>query len=120
MSTISDAMTLALSTLATAKGESLQYATTLGGTLVALTGFVLHQDRIAEPAFTEQDKGYSQSMTATLKGPATPAMVVGYEIKDTITGLRWAVESVKVDVQQVCRLMRRDITKHTPNRNGAA
>jgi hypothetical protein len=120
MSTISDAMTTALDALATAKGESLQYATTLGGSYTAMSGFVLHQDLVSEPVYNEHDRADSQSFSATLKGPVTPALAVGYEVKDTVTGLRWAVESVMVDVQQICRLMRRVERTRGPNRGGAA
>ncbi len=120
MSIIGDSLTLALSTLATAKGESLQYATTIGGAYTTLTGFVLHQERVGEPIYNEHDRADAQAFNAILKGPATPLMVVGYEVKDVITGLRWAVESVKLDVQQVCRLSRRVDITHTPNRGGAA
>jgi hypothetical protein len=120
MSTISTALATALSALATAKGESLTYATTIGGSHSVLTGFVLHQDRIAEPSYDEHDRADSQKMTAILKGPASPAMAIGYEIIDTVTTWHWAVESVKSDVQQVCRLMRRVPITHGPNRGGAA
>ena len=120
MSVISDNNTRAHSILATAKGESLQYATTLTGSLAALTGFVLHQDRVGEPVYNQNDLAEAQNFSATLKGPVTPALAKGHKVKDLITGLEWAVESSKIDTQQVCRLMRRVDLVHGPDRGGAA
>lgn len=120
MSTIGDNCTRAHAILATAKGESLQYATALTGSLATLTGFVLHQDRIGEPVYNDRDIAEAQQFTATLKGPVTPVLAIGYKVKDLVTGFEWAVESSKIDTQQVCRLMRRIDIVHGPNRGGAA
>lgn len=119
MSTISDALSKGLSFLATAKGETVGYRTGTSGAFTSLTGFVLIQQRVAEPTFSDSDEQEQQTFTATLKGPLTPALAVGNQIHDDITGYHWAVRSIKNDVQQVCALERTEATNFTPNRGGA-
>ena len=119
MSIISDALTKGLAALATAKGETVGYRVATSGAFTALNGFVLIQQRVPEPTFSDSDEQEQQTFSATLKGPASPAMVVGYQIQDTITGYVWAVRSIKNDVQQVCTLARVEALNLTPNRGGA-
>lgn len=105
MSTIvSDALAQALSAVSSYKGETLQYRTTHAGTLTALpTGFVLHRDRVPAPIFVGDRQAEAQTAEGYLKGPLSPAMVVGYEIVDG-NGNGWAIYSVAVDNQQICRV----------------
>lgn len=118
MSAMSTLITSGLAALATAKSESLSYATAHGQSFTAMTGFVLIQARpplpVDDPAFAT----YMQSRDAVLKGPLTPALHVNYEVKDIITNLIWSVVSEpKVDVQQVAILRLVADTTHSPNRN---
>jgi hypothetical protein len=119
MSAVSDALARGLSALATAKGEALAYQAGVSGGFTALTGFVLIQQRVPDPSFSESDEQEQQVFNAVLKGPATPALAVGYQIQDTVTSYVWAVRSIKNDVQQVCMLERTKATNFTPNRGGA-
>lgn len=116
MSLMSTALSTGLTVLATAKGESLQYATAPGQAFAAMTGFVLVQERPEDADHDSDTEVEAQTMRASLKGPVTPALPRGYQIKDLITGFTWAVESNVIDVQQVCRLSRRVQLTITPNR----
>lgn len=120
MSLMSDAITAGLATLATAKGQSLQYATAHGQAFAALAGFVLIQDRIVPPAYGDDERAGIVPQTGIIKGPLTPALSINYEIKDVITGAVWAVEGVKTDVQQVATVRRTDLTERGPDRGGFA
>ena len=105
MSDLSDAMTSALSAISTLKGESLAYRTTHSGGTSALTGFVLHRDRVPQPSFIADRQAEAEVKEATLKGPLTPAMAIGYEVVDG-NSEAWVVESVMKDSQQICRMKR--------------
>jgi hypothetical protein len=109
-----------LAQLATAKGESIGYhATSPTGPFGALTGFVLNIDRL--PPLT-QDPDHEQEIVLTtghLKGPVTPLMVRGYYVKDNVSGTVFAVQSVKLDVQQSCLLESVQVATFTPDRKGA-
>lgn len=119
MSSISNALAAGLATLATEKGESVGYRTGTSGAFTALTGFVLHQQRVQEPAYSDQDEQEQQVFSAVLKGPTTPALAINYQVQDTVTGYVWSIRSVKTDVQQVCILERTVATNFTPDRGGA-
>lgn len=119
MSSMSDILANGLAALATAKGESVGYRTGTSGSFTALTGFVLIQQRVPEPSFSDRDEQEQQIFNAVLKGPLSPAMAIGYQIQDTVTGYVWAVRSIKNDVQQVCTLERTEATSFTPDRGGA-
>ncbi len=119
MSLISTALASALSAIATAKGESLSYCTTYGGTYVALTGFVLHQQR-PEAHSQDDDHGMEvQVLRATLKGPLTPAMADGYFIKNVTTGVIYSCRTPKFESQQIANLEVADPKKYGPDRKGA-
>lgn len=119
MSLMSDSLAAALSILSDAKGESLTYATTLAGSYSALTGFVLHIDRLPAPAFSEESQAGEVAQTATLKGPLSPALARGYVVLDG-NGQYWAIEGVKTEAQQVCTCQRTKVTKRGPNRGDFA
>lgn len=119
MSDMSTALTAGLAALATAKGESVGYRTSTSGAFTTLTGFVLIQQRVPEPTFSDRDEQEQQVFNAILKGPTTPALAVGYQIQDSVTSYVWSVRSIKNDVQQVCMLERTEATNFTPNRGGA-
>ncbi len=112
MSTISDALATALSTIGTAKGEALTYATTLAGSYTPLTGFVIHIDRVQPAIMNDSRHIEEQEETATVKGPLTPVLARNYFVKDTINGNKlWLVEAVKFDQQQIARC--RSVTQLT-------
>ncbi len=117
MSTMSDTLAAGLAALATIKGDALTYCATVAGSYAALTGFVIHVDR-ADPVRMSGDRNLEEDEEwATVKGPLTPLMVVGYFIKDTLNANRiWYVEAVKVDQQQVIRCRRISQGIATPNR----
>jgi hypothetical protein len=119
MSVISDALTRGLSFLATAKGESVSYRLGTSGSFTALVGFVLTLDRVQGQEYDDNVDAYVMKRTGILKGPVTPQLGKGYQIKDNITGLTYAVEDVKIDVQQVCPVMLIDTTTLGPDRKGA-
>ncbi len=105
MTDMADALATALSAIGTFKGESLTYRTTHAGQTSALTGFVLHRDRVPQPSFLAERSAEAEVKEATLKGPLTPAMSIGYEIIDA-NSEAWVVESVMKDSQQICRCKR--------------
>lgn len=118
MSALSDAMTSALAAVADFKGETLQYRTTHAGSLTTLVGFVLGRDRIPQPSWTTEAGGVVSNESGWLKGPLTPAMVIGYEVVDG-DGLAWSIYSVMKNQQQVCLI--RGMTTRTlePDRGEA-
>jgi hypothetical protein len=123
VSVISSALASALSAIATAKGEVLSYATAHGQSFTALTGFVIHQDRVGEPTHDDQGRVVSQVRRAVLKGPVSPLMAKGYEIKDSkpTTPIVWAVEGVKIEEQQIVTLMREErVGPYGPDRGASA
>ena len=117
MSTMSDALAAGLAALATVKGDALTYCATYGGSYAALTGFVIHVDRV-EPVQQSDARNIEEQVEgATVKGPTTPLMVRGYFIKDTLNSDRiWYVESVKIDQQQILKCRRTNQLDATPNR----
>ncbi len=102
---MSDALATALSAINTFKGESLTYRTTHAGSTAALTGFVLHRDRVPQPSFMTERSTEAEVKEATCKGPLTPALAIGYEIIDG-NSEAWAVESIMKDQQQIARCKR--------------
>lgn len=119
MSLVSGAMTSALSIVNAALGESLWYRTAHGGTWVVLTGFVLDRDDVQVPQYNELDGAENTVRGGRLSGPLTPAMALGYEIKDGSADV-WAVDTVEFDQQQLVALRRTTIANAGPNRGGAA
>ncbi len=105
MSDLSDALATALSAVSGFKSETLTYRTTHTGSPTTLTGFVLHRDRVPQPSFLTERDTEAEVKEATLKGPLTPAMAIGYEIIDG-NSEAWAVESHMADSQQICRCKR--------------
>jgi hypothetical protein len=105
VSDLSTALTTALSAISSLKGESLTYRTAHAGGTSALTGFVLHRDRVAQPSFLAERQAEGEVKEATLKGPLTPAMAIGYEVVDG-NSEAWLIESVMKDQQQICRCKR--------------
>jgi hypothetical protein len=119
VSSISDAMEDALSTMATAKGETLGYRTGTSGAFTTLTGWVLHRESFPQAQFDERSGGERYEQTANLSGPlATPTMVVGYQVQDGNSAV-WAVESVMADQHQVC-LVRRIVSRQLGPDRGSA
>ncbi len=115
MTDMADALATALSAIGTFKGESLTYRTTHAGQTSALTGFVLHRDRVPQPSFLSERQAEAEVKEATLKGGLTPAMVVGYEVIDG-NSEAWVVESVMKDSQQICRMKRSRTIALNPDR----
>lgn len=116
MSTMSDALAAGLAALAAVKGDVLTYSATFAGTYAALTGFVIHVDRV-QPVTDTPSHIEEQEETATVKGPTTPLLVAGYFVKDTANADRiWYVEGVKIDQQQIARLRRVTQGAVSPNR----
>ena len=105
MSDLSDALATALDAVADLQGESLTYRTTHAGSTSALTGFVLHRERVPNLLFQGDRQAEVEDKTGTLKGPLTPAMAIGYEVIDA-NSEAWAIESVMKDQQQICRVRR--------------
>jgi hypothetical protein len=112
---LSDALTTALAAVSTFKGETLTYRTTHTGSTSALTGFVLHRDRVPQPSFLSERQAEAEVKEATCKGPLTPALAIGYEIVDG-NSEAWLVESVMKDSQQICRVKRVRTISLAPDR----
>ncbi len=122
MSTISDAMGLALTALSGVLGETLYYRASTGVTAAwtALpAGFILHRDEQAPPMYMEQQSGEAQTYSGALHGLLTPVMAVGYQIKDG-NGDKWAVITADLDQQQICTVKRVELGNAGPDRGGAA
>lgn len=118
MSLISDALAAGLAALATAKGDALSYATSVGGTYTALTGWVIHPQP-SIPGYSHDDERHLETQTelAIAKGPLSPVIATGYYLKDTANGDRvWYVESVATDLQQIVNLRRITQGDATTNR----
>lgn len=120
MSDMSDILAMGLSALAAVTGANLEYRTTSAGAWVALSGFVLEEQRVGEPQYDEDDHIVGQRRIASLKGPRTPALVKDYEVRDNVTGRTWAVESESNSQQGVYTLWRTEVGAHGPNRGGHA
>ena len=110
MTLFSSAMTTALGIISTARGETLQYATSAGGSFTSLSGFTIHQERVPEPIFDDNGRVVSQIRRAVCKGPASPLLAIGYQIKDVnqTPDMTWAVEGVMVADQQIATLYRQE------------
>ncbi len=120
---LQSAMASALASLATFKGEALSYATAHGQSFTALTGFVIHPDRVAAPVYDEHGRVIAQKRSAYLKGPVSPLLAIGYEIKDSspTTPVVWAVEGIKLDQQQIVTLSRQEVVGvYGPDRGASA
>jgi hypothetical protein len=115
MSEISSALADALSAISDFKGETLTYRTTHAGSPAALPGFVLHRDRVPQPSFLQDRAAEAEVKEATLKGPLSPAMAIGYEVIDG-NGEAWAIESLMADQQQICRAKRSRTIALNPDR----
>lgn len=120
MSMMSDILAQGLSVLATFKGLNLDYRTSEVGAWTALTGFDLIEQRVPEPQYDADDHVVEQKRLATLKGPVSPAILKGYEIRDNTTGRTWAVESVSFSQQQVVILWRTEVGEHGADRGDQA
>ena len=119
MSLVSAGLASALSGVAAAKGESLQYSTTSGGASTALVGWVLHPARVPLPVEDGLEQVQMQDHDAYAKGPVgSPAFARGYELKDETTGDVYAVLGTKNDQQQIVTLKRKTATKAGPDRGG--
>jgi hypothetical protein len=119
MSTMSEIFATGLAQLATVKGESVGYRVGTSGSYTTLTGFVLNIDRLPAPAMDPDHQSQETLITATLKGPVTPLLVRGYQVKDNVSGITFAVESVKIDTQQVVILNSINTQQFAPDRKGA-
>jgi hypothetical protein len=108
-------MASALSAVSSFKNETLRYRTTHAGSLTALTGWVLHRDRVPQPSFIGDRQAEAEVKEGFLKGPLTPAMSVGYEVVDG-NSEAWVVESVMADSQQICRVKRSRTIALAPDR----
>ena len=123
MSIFSEGLIAALGVLADAKAESLQYATVAGGAFTALTGFVIHQDPVQEPVYDENSRATMQTRRAFCKGPLTPLMAIGYQVKDLkqTAPYIWAVEGVTIEEQQIITLTRQErVLFSGPDRGASA
>lgn len=123
MGMISEGLTRALLVVADGKEESLQYATTAGGSFAVLAGFVIHQDLLAEPNYDENSRAPTHTRRAYLKGPVSPALAMGYQIKDNTQSpaLIWAVEGVIFECQQIATLTRQErVLFSGPDRGASA
>lgn len=120
---IAAGMTRALAVLSTDKEEDLEYATTPGGAFTALTGFVIHQDLMAEPTYDDDHRGPTQTRRAYCKGPISPRLSIGYQVRDNtqIPALIWAVEGVIFECQQIATLSRQErVLGSGPDRGASA
>jgi hypothetical protein len=120
MSIMSDILASGLAALAEIEGHNLDYRTTENGSWVALSGFCISEQRVAEPQYDADDHVTEQKRLATLKGPVSPTIVKGYEIRDNTTGRTWAVESVSFSAQQVVILWRTEVGAHGADRGDQA
>lgn len=119
MSIFSSAFAIAHAIISTAKGESVSYRAGGTGAFTALSGFILLQDRVPASAQDDDHHDEVQIRSAILKGPVTPELVRGYQVKDAITNLVWSVQAVKIDSMQVCLLELTQGGKLGPDRHGA-
>jgi hypothetical protein len=106
MSIISNHMSTANAVVATAKGELLAYRTAIGtGTWVNLPGFVLDRDELGDPTQNDMQGAEEAGSVARVTGPLTPALAVGYGIRDG-SGAEWAVRRVDFDQMQILTVER--------------
>lgn len=106
MSIISNHMAAANAIVATAKGELLAYRATIGsGSYTDLPGFVLDRDELGDPIQGEMQGAEESGSVARVTGPLTPALGVGYGIRDG-SGHEWAVRRVDFDQMQILTVER--------------
>jgi hypothetical protein len=118
MSTASDILAAGLATLATVHGHSVSYRTTTSGSFTALTGFLIIQDRPNPHGFDGDREMETQTRNGWLKGPLTPAMADGYQVKDENTGSVYACYEPKFEAQQIARLECVTVEEFGPDRKG--
>lgn len=123
MGIISENLARALAIVADGKGENLEYAASAGGSFSALVGFVIHQDLLTEPTYDDDSRAAFQTRRAYCKGPVTPALALGYQVRDNTQtpALIWAVEGVIFECQQIATLARQERVNGTgPDRGASA
>ena len=86
---------------------------------MALSGFVLHRDRLVGPSYDERHGMQVLGATGYLKGPLTPVLADGYQLTDGNSDV-WAVLDVKTEQQQICTVRRTEAKVLGPDRGGAA
>lgn len=97
-SLVSRSLARGLSYISTARGESLSYRTSTSGIFTTLTGWVLDRSDNAGP---QQDESNMERTVyqATLSGPLTPTLSVGYQVQDG-DGRVWSIKGDRPDGQQ--------------------
>jgi hypothetical protein len=106
VSILSNHMTTANGVVATAKGETLAYRAVIGtGSWTDLPGFVLDRDELNDPSANEMQGAEESDSLGRVTGPLTPALGVGYGIRDG-SGNEWAVERVDFDQMQILTVHR--------------
>ncbi len=119
MSRISQALTRANAIISTAKGESLYYRANSDRAWAPLVGFVLDRDDVQPPVYDDIESAESTIQTGRLSGPVTPALAVGYEIKDGSDNVWALIVPPDFDQQQLCPVRRTTVDNAGPNRGGA-
>lgn len=117
MTNLSDAMASALSTISSFDGITLEYRAGESGGWTTLTGFVVHKDRVPQLQYDERGGVEVQGHTGYIKGPTTPALAQGYQVRvgSANTDI-WSVQSVMVKGQQIALLRRNPVKTLTPDR----
>lgn len=106
MSILSNHMTSANAIVATAKGELLAYRAAVGtGSYTDLPGFVLDRDELVDPVQGELQGAEESTSVGRVTGPLTPALAVGYGIRDG-SNVEWAVRRVDFDQMQILTVER--------------
>jgi len=119
MSTISTALTDALSSLSTALGTTLEYRTGSTGAWTTLTGFLVDWEDVQAFAHDPEAKAEAQDRMGMLVGPTSPALAVGYNIRVDSGSTFYAVLTSEVDQVQRCLIKQTRIVKAGPDRGGA-
>lgn len=119
MSALSDAMSAALGAVSSFDGIVLEYRAGQSGGWTALTGFVLHKDRVPQLNFDDRGAMEVQAHNAALKGPLAPALAVGHQVRagSADTDI-WNVESAMTKGQAIYLLRRSKVGKLGPDRGG--
>jgi len=118
VSTASSILATGHSLLSSVFGHSVSYRTGTTGGFTALTGFIILQDR-PQPHGFDGDRGMETQMRGGfLKGPLTPAMADGYQVKDENSGIIYACYDPKFEAQQIARLERVTVEEFGPDRKG--
>lgn len=97
-SLVSRSLARGLSYISTARGESLSYRTSTSGSFTTLTGWVLDRSDNAGPQYDESNMERTVYQ-ATLSGPLTPTLSVGYQVQDG-DGRVWSIKGDRPDGQQ--------------------